>query len=136
MQVCRQYPLVHVSFEHVRVCSTCYLLALYVHDSKAGYGSTYTLLMNTIWEDLVPILWPFRCSSGIKVALPTESATDTCFLEIYIRYILALEKKAGGGRKLPFAIMTSGDTHDRTVDLLTANNYFGMDPSQVAFELG
>lgn len=33
--------------------------------------------------------------------------------------------------KLPLAIMTSDDTHARTVDLLEENDYFGMDKDQV-----
>lgn len=40
------------------------------------------------------------------------------------------QAKAAAGVKLPFAIMTSGDTHDRTVALLESHNYFGMDRDQ------
>ncbi|KAL4423375.1 hypothetical protein ABPG77_004306 [Micractinium sp. CCAP 211/92] len=68
--------------------------------------------------------------SGIKVALPVESASGTCFLQLYIESILALGAKAGG-KALPLAIMTSDDTHQRTLDLLERNSYFGAAPGQV-----
>jgi UDP-sugar pyrophosphorylase len=35
------------------------------------------------------------------------------------------------GDTLPLAIMTSADTHSRTVDLLEKNDYFGMKKEQV-----
>ncbi|KXZ48443.1 hypothetical protein GPECTOR_28g853 [Gonium pectorale] len=69
--------------------------------------------------------------SGIKVALPCESASGTTFLGLYISYILALQARAGGGRKLPLAIMTSDDTHERTVALLKKHGNFGMEEGQV-----
>ncbi|PPD96535.1 hypothetical protein GOBAR_DD06420 [Gossypium barbadense] len=34
-------------------------------------------------------------------------------------------------KEIPFVIMTSDDTHARTVDLLESNSYFGMKASQV-----
>jgi len=33
--------------------------------------------------------------------------------------------------EIPFAIMTSDDTHARTLDLLESNAYFGMKPTQI-----
>lgn len=33
--------------------------------------------------------------------------------------------------KIPLVIMTSDDTHARTLELLESNSYFGMEPSQV-----
>lgn len=70
--------------------------------------------------------------SGIKVALPAEYASGRCFLQLYIEYILAFQAKAAPkGVKLPLAIMTSGDTHDRTVQLLESNAYFGADKAQI-----
>lgn len=41
-----------------------------------------------------------------------------------------LQAKAGG-KALPLAIMTSDDTHQRTLDLLERNSYFGAAPGQV-----
>ncbi|CAL5221642.1 g3868 [Coccomyxa viridis] len=69
--------------------------------------------------------------SGIKIALPTDLARTACFLKVYIESILALQAKAGGNAQLPLAIMTSGDTHERTLKLLEKENYFGMQPAQV-----
>lgn len=72
--------------------------------------------------------------SGIKVALPCELASGICFLQLYIESILALQAKAQvrfPGRKLPLAIMTSDDTHCRTLDLLRAHAYFGADQDQI-----
>ena len=50
---------------------------------------------------------------------------------MYIESILALQAKAGGNAQLPLAIMTSGDTHERTLKLLEKENYFDMQPAQV-----
>ena len=74
---------------------------------------------------------PLRCArAGIKVALPTECATGTCFLELYCKYIGAIQARYGGGRTLPFAIMTSDDTHARTLALLESHAYFGLTKEQ------
>lgn len=43
---------------------------------------------------------------------------------------MAVQAKAGG-KVLPLAIMTSDDTHQRTLDLLERNAYFGASPGQV-----
>ncbi|MED6123477.1 universal stress protein [Stylosanthes scabra] len=72
--------------------------------------------------------------SGIKVALPAETTTGTCFLQHYIESILALQEASSQGKnqaQIPFVIMTSDDTHGRTLELLEANSYFGMQPKQV-----
>jgi len=69
--------------------------------------------------------------SSIKIGLPTELATETRYLDYYISYILAVQKKYGDGRILPLCIMTSNDTHEKTMQLLNVNNYFGMRKSQV-----
>ena len=83
--------------------------------------------------------------SGIKLALPSDSSRGGCFLEEYIHSILALQRTGGGekansGSKeenlpLPLAIMTSPDTHARTLALLEENDYFGMEESQVTLML-
>lgn len=69
--------------------------------------------------------------SGIKLALPCESASGTCFLKLYVESILALQGKHPGGRTLPLVIMTSDDTHDRTAALLAAHANFGAAPGQI-----
>ena len=72
---------------------------------------------------------------GIKVALPTESTTGTCYLRHYVEGILAIQKAAGDGRVLPLAIMLSGDTHDLTVALLETEKNFGMADGQITLML-
>ncbi|KAF9609736.1 hypothetical protein IFM89_018184 [Coptis chinensis] len=75
--------------------------------------------------------------NGIKVALPFESTTGTCFLQHYIESILALQEascRSTQGQcetQIPFVIMTSDDTHARILELLETNAYFGMKPEQV-----
>ncbi|GLU00953.1 hypothetical protein SLE2022_182860 [Rubroshorea leprosula] len=75
--------------------------------------------------------------NGIKVALPAETTTRTCFLQHYIECILALQEasyrltKGEHQKEIPFVIMTSDDTHARTTNLLESNSYFGMKPTQV-----
>ncbi|CAK9160369.1 unnamed protein product [Ilex paraguariensis] len=75
--------------------------------------------------------------NGIKVALPSESTTGTCFIQHYIESILALQDascrfvQGECRREIPFVIMTSDDTHSRTLELLESNDYFGMKPTQV-----
>lgn len=73
--------------------------------------------------------------NGIKIALPSEITTETTFLELYVKSILAFQALARQGGNadllLPLAIMTSGDTDEKTRALLDANNYFGMERSQL-----
>lgn len=74
--------------------------------------------------------------NGIKIELPSEITTETCYLELYVKNILAFQARA---RKvtgkadllLPLAIMTSGDTDEKTRLLLDANDWFGMEKSQL-----
>ncbi|XP_068658802.1 UDP-sugar pyrophosphorylase [Aristolochia californica] len=74
---------------------------------------------------------------GIKLALPLETTTGTCFLKHYIESILALQdascKLVQGDcqTEIPLVIMTSDDTHVRTLELLESNAYFGMNKTQV-----
>jgi len=68
--------------------------------------------------------------SGIKLALPTESATGASYLQLYCESLLALQARTGCG-PLPLALMTSGDTHARTEAMLREHAYFGLEPCQV-----
>lgn len=53
-------------------------------------------------------------------------------MSYYIEYILAFQKKlCKEGTKIPLLIMTSGDTHEKTIELLEKNNYFGMEKDQL-----
>ncbi len=69
--------------------------------------------------------------SGIKLALPAETARGACFLQVYIESILALQQLGPPGTRLPLAIMTSDDTHARTEALLKVHSNFGMQEGQV-----
>ena len=70
------------------------------------------------------------CLNESQRARPVHTRL-ACNAQVYIESILALQAKAGGNAQLPLAIMTSGDTHERTQNLLQDSNYFGMQPSQV-----
>jgi len=70
--------------------------------------------------------------AGIKVEMPTETLTCASFLETYITTLLAIERRGGTGtRPVPLVIMTSEDTHVKTLQLLEAHNYFGMQRDQL-----
>ncbi|PSC70970.1 UDP-sugar pyrophosphorylase 1 [Micractinium conductrix] len=88
---------------------------------KAAGGCAFVLVAGGLGERLG--------YSGIKVAFPVESASGRPFLQLYVEHLLALGAKAG--RALPLAIMTSDDTHQRTLDLLERHAYFGAAPGQV-----
>lgn len=71
-----------------------------------------------------------------QLELPTESATGICFLELYIKSILAIQHSAKKrlafkAAKIPFVIMSSDYTHSRIQELLTTNDCFGMCPDQI-----
>mmetsp|Transcript_35478 Transcript_35478/g.65276 ORF Transcript_35478/g.65276 Transcript_35478/m.65276 type:complete len:718 (-) Transcript_35478:74-2227(-) len=75
---------------------------------------------------------------GIKIGITAEVTTGTRFIEIYVEYIKAFQahaRKATGDAtlELPLAIMTSGDTHQPTVELFKENENFGLSPGQVTF---
>jgi UDP-sugar pyrophosphorylase len=70
---------------------------------------------------------------GIKVELPTETLTCASFLQTYITSLLAMQRKYDTSRPVPLVIMTSADTHEKTVSLLEANDYFGMPREQLHF---
>lgn len=70
--------------------------------------------------------------NGIKIELPVETTTSICYLEFYCQSILSIQQKyAPAGMKVPLAIMVSGETDSKTLQLLESNNYFGMDRDQV-----
>jgi UDP-sugar pyrophosphorylase len=75
--------------------------------------------------------------SGIKLSLETNLCTNKSYLEIYIRYIKAMQYLASlkTGRddiRIPLVIMTSGDTDELTRKLLQDNDNFGMDEDLVS----
>jgi len=73
---------------------------------------------------------------GIKVELPTETLTCASFLETYITSLLAMQRRLaadGEATPVPLIIMTSEDTHAKTLELLEAHEYFGMGKEHVHF---
>lgn len=73
---------------------------------------------------------------GIKIALPVETQTGTCYMDLFAQSILEFQRlgrlnSSSPNLLLPLAIMTSMDTHQRTLDLLEAHDYFGLARSQV-----
>lgn len=79
--------------------------------------------------------------SSIKIGLPlTLLDKDLCYLKYYCDYISAFETRARRSLNefeamedfyIPFCIMTSGDTHEKTVSLLDQEKYFGLRKDQV-----
>lgn len=68
----------------------------------------------------------------IKLRLPIELASESCYLAFYIEYILAAQENyAPKGKKLPLCIMTSAETNAGTIKLLEENSYFGMLKEQI-----
>lgn len=95
---------------------------------------------------------------GIKVALPVETTTNRCYLAHYCQQILAIQTRYTNKVPvatnstvvvaptaisvpavdtpvkpllLPFVIMVSDDTMDKTYSLLETNDYFGLQKEQV-----
>ena len=92
--------------------------------------------------------------NGIKIALPTETLTNTSYIELYCQQILAMQQRYGrliddrvsqatvseDGESvfeealigednriaIPLAIMVSDDTEAKTKELLHRNSYFGL----------
>ena len=74
--------------------------------------------------------------NGIKVELPTETITGTCYLGLYCTQILAMQRRfAVVGHSIPLAIMVSDDTEAKTRLLLEKENYFGLQKQQVCYLL-
>jgi len=71
--------------------------------------------------------------SGIKVELPSDTLTCTSFLQTYIAALLSMQRKGRASRPVPLVIMTSEDTHEKTLALLEAHDYFGMPRDQLHF---
>ena len=74
---------------------------------------------------------------GIKISLQTELLTLRSYIQLYIESIKAYEdrvkkvEKVSSDWYIPFCIMTSGDTHDKTKAFLEKNSYFGMKKEQI-----
>eukprot|EP00545_Synedropsis_sp_CCMP1620_P009265 CAMPEP_0119009560 /NCGR_PEP_ID=MMETSP1176-20130426/4452_1 /TAXON_ID=265551 /ORGANISM="Synedropsis recta cf, Strain CCMP1620" /LENGTH=686 /DNA_ID=CAMNT_0006962097 /DNA_START=118 /DNA_END=2178 /DNA_ORIENTATION=+ len=74
--------------------------------------------------------------TGIKLSLETNLCTNESYLEVYVKYIQAMQtmaRKESGNDDLliPLVIMTSGDTDPLTRQLLEDNANFGMKDGQI-----
>mmetsp|Transcript_33923 Transcript_33923/g.24966 ORF Transcript_33923/g.24966 Transcript_33923/m.24966 type:complete len:364 (+) Transcript_33923:268-1359(+) len=78
--------------------------------------------------------------SGIKIGLPVSIIEeDYLYLKYYIEYVHACRERAlqfvdaseRDSFYIPFAIMVSGDTESRTLELLEKHSYFGLKREQV-----
>ena len=75
---------------------------------------------------------------SIKIGIQTDLITLRPFIQVYIDIIKAYEDRAHKTHQsldknwfIPLCIMTSGDTHDRTVQLLEENDNFGLKKNQI-----
>ena len=75
--------------------------------------------------------------TGIKIGLQNELITLRTYIEVYTDFLKAYEDRIKKKEEMPsdwfipFCIMTSGDTHEKTVSLLKSRNNFGMRPEQI-----
>ncbi len=67
--------------------------------------------------------------SGIKIDIPVEMTTGKSYLGFYAEQIRVLQERSKA--EIPLVIMTSRDTHDRTLASLAGNDYFGLKKGQV-----
>jgi UDP-sugar pyrophosphorylase len=96
--------------------------------AKACSGAVFVLVAGGLGERLG--------YSGIKLSLETDLCANTTYLQLYIKYIQAMQSLARqvcerDDITIPLVIMTSGDTDPLTRKLLQEKNYYGMDPSLV-----
>lgn len=73
----------------------------------------------------------------IKIGIPSELVTKRIFFEVYVDYIKAYESRVrktfevSEDWNIPIIIMTSDDTHLKTVDLLSLHFNFGLRQGQI-----
>jgi len=95
---------------------------------KACAGAVFVLVAGGLGERLG--------YSGIKLSLETNLCSNKSYLEVYVRYIQAMQYMArqmnnDATIQIPLVIMTSGDTDKPTRELLAAHDNFGMHDDQI-----
>ena len=65
--------------------------------------------------------------------LPAETTTGASFLETYATALLAMQEFGDTARPVQLVIMTSEDTHEKTVSLLKAAGNYGLKDEQIHF---
>jgi UDP-sugar pyrophosphorylase len=72
---------------------------------------------------------------GIKIDIPVDAVQKRTYLQLCIEYIKALQERYFGATDknvdIPFIIMTSGDTHQKTIACLDGHHFYGLKPDQV-----
>lgn len=103
----------------------------------SGFGPTYEAAEEIGWRALADTAVVLVAGglgerlgySGIKLDIPVELIEGTSYLAHYAAVLRAASLRHG--RAIPLIIMTSQDTHDRTVATLERNDYFGLLREQV-----
>ena len=114
-------------------------------DIKVGSDQFYELdklgfeqIENTVF---VLVAWGLGERLGypdIKIGIETDLITKRKFIEIYIEYIKAFENRIKKNKKkdenwfIPLCIMTSDDTHNKTLELLNKNENFWLKENQIS----
>ena len=68
---------------------------------------------------------------GIKIDIPVEVVETTPYIAHYAACIRAMQARGDDPRPIPFIIMVSQDTAEKTVQTLETNDYFGLEREQV-----
>lgn len=73
--------------------------------------------------------------TGLKINIPLDAIQKRTYLNIYIDHILAIQDRlydeTGKRTEIPFIIMTSDDTHHKTIECLQENGFYGLNEDQV-----
>ena len=114
-------------------------------DIKVGSDQFYELdklgfeqIENTVFVLVAGGLGERLGYPDIKIGIETDLITKRKFIEIYIEYKKAFENRIKKNKKkdenwfIPLCIMTSDDTHNKTLELLNKNKNFGLKENQIS----
>lgn len=114
-------------------------------DIKVGSDQFYELdklgfseIKNTVFVLVAGGLGERLGYPDIKIGIETDLITKRKFIEIYIEFIKAFEDRIKKNKKMeenwfiPLCIMTSDDTHKKTVELLEKYKNFGLKENQIS----
>ena len=114
-------------------------------DIKVGSDQFYELdklgfeqIENTVFVLVAGGLGERLGYPDIKIGIETDLITKRKFIEIYIENIKAFENRIKKNKKkdenwfIPLCIMTSDDTHNKTLELLNKNKNFGLKENQIS----
>ena len=98
----------------------------------------FTQIKNTVFVLVAGGLGERLGYPDIKIGIETDLITLRKFIEIYIEFIKAFEDRIKRNEKMeenwciPLCIMTSDDTHNKTVALLEKYKNFGLKENQIS----